>query len=772
MNSNAGDSIVAANQSRRRIALALGLVWGVTLCGLVARATAQYPAQPSRRANASEPSEKKRLELPPPDFGDASKAQKASAARERNAGLRPSQRVEVPQCQGLEFANERAKVPPPKWMADTPPDLQKELMRLPPVCLTEPPSEDAPEELPPPDEVLQAAEARRPSYRFETIPGVPNPHRKEQKLAGPKGDASTRLASYDLPPPLDDSTEKIKSDTADPHAEVFAKSCFPSAADCKKCHEQIYEEWAISSHANAAISPMFHRFEQKINQLTRGTIGTFCVRCHAPVATTESYPRHESLLEGPRVYREGVTCVACHRVAEEYGKVNGERRLEPGPLEAPVYGSSNGEGVEHVLRNADHFKVKTDPDDKSPGILMHRRAIQFKQLNQSSFCVSCHQVAVVPGIKLEVVWDQYRASPAFRQGIRCQDCHMGKVPGMNEGFSIGPVAIINGKASGPDRKHSNHVFYGPGYSIAHPGLYPPSVENDKFTARDWLKFDWRAGWGTKEFEDGIGRQLSADDFPPEWREADDRADAREILNKNFERLRYKRDLRRQVMENGSRLDGPFFDPASLQADGKTIKACSPLHFCIVATNTNNGHNMPSGSLGAQPQIWINVRLIGPDGKGLWESGYLDSRGDLCDIHSIDVRHHKAPFDEQLFNLQTKFLTTNVKGTDREMYLPVNFDFDQLPFIRPGATPNTVINHPPFIRMEAHSLPPLGHKKARYHVPGNLLEQPGTYRIAVRMRMRAEPIYFMLFCESTPDMIRSMNEQILDFHEHTVAFEVR
>ena len=40
------------------------------------------------------------------------------------------------------------------------------------------------------------------------------------------------------------------------------------------------------------------------------------------------------------------------------------------------------------------------------------------------------------------------------------------------------------------------------------------------------------------------------------------------------------------------------------------------------------------------------------------------------------------------NFQTKFLTTNVKGTDREMYLPVNFDVDPLPHLRPPQIPTT------------------------------------------------------------------------------------
>ena len=182
--------------------------------------------------------------------------------------------------------------------------------------------------------------------------------------------------------------------------------------------------------------------------------------------------------------------------------------------------------------------------------------------------------------------------------------------------------------------------------------------------------------------------------------------------------------------------------------------------------------MPSGSLGAQPQIWMNTVLIGPDGQRIWETGYLDSNGDLADQHSLDVLARRLPLDTQLMNLQTKFLTTNVKGTDREMYLPINFDFDQLPFLRPAQQPVTVINHPPLIRMESHSIPALGSRNVKYVVPSKLMTQPGTYRLSVRMRSRSEPIYFMRFCNATPEMERMMTEWIANFHTSTVTFEVR
>jgi hypothetical protein len=180
----------------------------------------------------------------------------------------------------------------------------------------------------------------------------------------------------------------------------------------------------------------------------------------------------------------------------------------------------------------------------------------------------------------------------------------------------------------------------------------------------------------------------------------------------------------------------------------------------------------TASLGAQPQLWANIVLIGPDGRRLWETGYTDSYGDLANIHSEDVRQGRLAYDWQLFNLQSMFLISGVKGTDREFFIPVNLDIDQLPFIRPGTQPISVMNHPPFIRMESQSLSPLGSRKAPYKIPGELLRQPGKYRLSFRMRSRAEPPYFMRFCEATLDMQRSMNEWMIDVHPMSVEFDVR
>lgn len=553
----------------------------------------------------------------------------------------------------------------------------------------------------------------------------------------------------------------VQAAESDPHKAVFGESGYPSASQCAGCHRQHYEEWSRSAHAYSAVSPMFHKFEQTINQLAP-TLGGFCVRCHVSTGSSIGESRATDLWDRAAVSREGVTCVTCHRVSTEYGKVNGERRIEPGDIFAPVYGAKNGPELAQVIANKEYFKVATTKEDK--GKRIHLAAVPMEQLTRSEFCASCHQVAVNLGIKLEVVWDQYRASPAHSQGISCQQCHMGKVPGKAEGYETGPVAVVEGKAVEPNRDHHNHAFYGPGYSIAHPGVFPHNTKAQRWSVKDWLSFDFRAQWGSETFERRVEEGRVNIEFPEAWAEPADREEAWAIIQENLGKLKLKDDERKQVMENGMAMAGPF-----LSSD---LKVGEDLSFNYELTNTNSGHNVPSGSLGAQPELWLNVALINPAGNRIWESGFVDSNGDMADQHSLDVLSGRIAHDDQLFNLQTKFLTTNIKGTEREMYLPVNLDIDQLPFLRPATQPVTVMNHPPLVRMEQRSIPPLGQRTASFTVPGNLIKKPGTYRLSVRLRSRAEPIYFMRFVGATKDMERAMNDGMLDMHAYSASFEVK
>jgi len=638
------------------------------------------------------------------------------------------------------------------------PNPIREEVPAPPAPARQAPQSDARFAPPAPPQIEQPQQ--NPAFPI-ALPAVPPIQQRPQQSPFTPPPAPAHATSHSIDAGTAKPTSKQAGGAPKTYCDFVAESQYPSAQVCAKCHEKIFDEWSVSSHAYAAISPMFHKFEQKINDLSQGTIGYFCYRCHSPVGTTMGVSRAAPLWELPLVAREGVTCVACHRVNQRYGKVNGERRIEPGNIHAPVYGSIGGSGVAKVIAQKSKYKVKTSPHEKGPGTDIHVAGVSFDQLGKSEFCVSCHQVAVHPGIKLEVV---YRASPACKKGISCQDCHMGRIPGVPSGYEVGAAAKVSDKVVNTQRKHANHVFYGPGYSIAHPGIFPHNIDANRWSMRDWLLFEWRAGWGTKQFEELLEAGRIHANFPPVWAEIDDRYDAREIIEDNLKKLDAKKISRLQVLENGSHVDGPFFD--TQLSRGQDLK------FHYVMTNTNSGHNLPSGSLGAQPQLWANVVLIGPGGQRLWESGYTDRWGDVADIHSEDVRNKRIPYDWQLFNLQTMFLITGAKGTDREFFLPVNLDIDQLAYLRPGAQPISVINHPPFIRMEGRSLSPLGSRKIPYKVPAHLMREPGHYRLSFRLRSRLEPIYFMRFCGSTEEMIRAMNEGIADFHQSSVEFLVK
>jgi hypothetical protein len=291
-----------------------------------------------------------------------------------------------------------------------------------------------------------------------------------------------------------------KDQNDDPHAAVLSESDFPSANQCAGCHQQIYDEWSVSNHAYAGISPMFHKFEQAINNLAP-TIDHFCVRCHMSVGTALGETREMPLWERSQVSREGVTCITCHRVSETYNKTNGSRHITPGNIFQPVNGSGDSEGLKKVIDNKGKYRVATQSGER--GAKIHTQVTRFETLDKSEFCVSCHQVAVNLGIKLEVVWDQYRDSPAHDDDVQCQQCHMSSTPGIPGPKQKGSIAVIGNKKVNAKGSHANHSFFGPGYPIAHPGIFPHHPDATEWTVEEWLQFDYRADWGGEDFEEAL-----------------------------------------------------------------------------------------------------------------------------------------------------------------------------------------------------------------------------------------------------------------------------
>lgn len=116
-----------------------------------------------------------------------------------------------------------------------------------------------------------------------------------------------------------------------------------------------------------------------------------CLDCHAPLA--EQSPEHPDF--DASLQAQGLVCAACH--------LRGHQRFGP-----PRRDGS-----------------RTGPARES---LPHNGVTRTSAFLRSEFCGSCHQFApdgfALNGKLLENTLAEWRASPAARQGLQCQDCHM------------------------------------------------------------------------------------------------------------------------------------------------------------------------------------------------------------------------------------------------------------------------------------------------------------------------------------------------------------
>jgi hypothetical protein len=146
----------------------------------------------------------------------------------------------------------------------------------------------------------------------------------------------------------------------------------PTAADCERCHQEVYREWQSSLHANAWQSPAFQR-------ASAGGRAEECTGCHAaaPVDPGRPVALRDAHLS------EGVTCTSCH--------------LSPRPDAAPL--SMRGP-VSRTSPVGIHPIIERDPLYRS-----------------SELCGTCHEGAL----------REWLAAPDPADGEAkptCQGCHM------------------------------------------------------------------------------------------------------------------------------------------------------------------------------------------------------------------------------------------------------------------------------------------------------------------------------------------------------------
>ena len=538
---------------------------------------------------------------------------------------------------------------------------------------------------------------------------------------GPKKAASPAAVAEPASKPIMVNGKPVDVDAE--HLKLFVESKYPSAATCRTCHPNHYKEWSVSAHAYAQLSPVFNAMQATVTKLTEGSNGDFCIRCHTQVGMNLGESTYMSNMDRCPTSREGITCIVCHRLKNDYGKVSGRFALITGDLLTPVYGPTGDAELKRVLSQPDVYRVVTN--GAVAGRKIHTDINKFSALRTSGFCGSCHDVTLFNGFRLEEAFSSFKNSPAAHRGENCQDCHMGLIPGKKSGFAEEPAAIVGGVPTKP-RRRSNHMFAGPDYSIVNRGFFP---HNDKAAAlatmREWLTFDDKAGWGTDEFEKNVPKDFK---FPPRWTSVDDRYDARAILKEQYALLAEIQKQRLTVLRQGYQLGDLVVEKASPKG----------LKFKIEVKSGTDGHNVPSG-FDAERISYMQVFVTDANGKQIFKSGDLDPNGDVRDLHSSYVHEGKLPLDPYLFSLQSRFITSNVRGGDREQVLAVNYSVDPLPFIRPMPFAMNFSGRPAGARIQRRGLEALSSRWAEYQVKASELTGAGPYKVRIRFLAGMVPV---------------------------------
>ncbi|MBT3787353.1 MAG: hypothetical protein HOC33_02630 [Alphaproteobacteria bacterium] len=519
------------------------------------------------------------------------------------------------------------------------------------------------------------------------------------------------------------------------HEELFRNKQFPSAFECKSCHPVQFRQWSASSHAYSNLSPIFVSVENSILNKTNGTSADTCSRCHAPLSAVLKLMQISNLKRaqfaragedflGPVV--EGITCVVCHRFDKRYGKRSARAKITQGDIFAPIFGPTNNK-IQAEAEKDTRLALVTEPGKK--GRKIHGKVAEFPILRASILCANCHSSRLPTGVHNEETFDEYRTSQSARDGVTCQDCHMGKVPGENKGFDIAPAAVI-GKIETAARRRSNHYFAGPDFSVLHPGIFPHNPDAVTLaTYEQWLEFDHKKGWGTDDFEDEV-----ADDykFPKFWQDQDLRYEAREILNEQFELLGWAKGQRETLMKAGYKVDKVVVDSAGMS---------SGINFRIKLRNAVLGHNAPSGFI-HERMIFFQITVTDSQGNVVFKSGDRDPNGDLRERYSRYVRNGEVKYDKQLFNLMSHFMTRTFWGGERTQLRAVPFSATTRPFIRPPTMPTAIHMRPESARSLKNSIEPGGHRWAKYSVDSNLLKAGETYSVNMKLIAQQLPAYFV------------------------------
>jgi tetratricopeptide (TPR) repeat protein len=220
-------------------------------------------------------------------------------------------------------------------------------------------------------------------------------------------------------------------------AQVYGKQKIPSkffmeSDSCKRCHEDIYNQWSSSAHHFSSFNNQWYRKSIEYMQDTVGTKPSkWCGGCHDPAVL------YAGLMDTPIkqiVHRPesqaGLGCMMCHSIAAVKSTMGQADFYLEYPKLHELAATQNP-----VARALHDFLIRLNPEP-------HRRVFlkPFMKTQTAEFCSTCHKVHLDAPVN-NYRWfrgfneyDNWQASGVSGQGARsfyyppkpqqCADCHM------------------------------------------------------------------------------------------------------------------------------------------------------------------------------------------------------------------------------------------------------------------------------------------------------------------------------------------------------------
>src|ERR1700687_557726 len=214
--------------------------------------------------------------------------------------------------------------------------------------------------------------------------------------------------------------------------EKIPSKFFMESDSCKRCHEDIYNQWNSSAHHFSSFNNQWYRKSIEYMQDTVGTRPSkWCGGCHDPAVlySGKMDTPIKQIVHTPEA-QAGLGCMMCHSIADVKSTMGqGDFYLEYPKLQ--LLAASKNPQVPELH----DFMINLNPEP-------HRRVFlkPFMKQQTAEFCSSCHKVHLdVPVNHYRWIrgfneYDNWQASGVSGEGARsfyypakpqqCADCHM------------------------------------------------------------------------------------------------------------------------------------------------------------------------------------------------------------------------------------------------------------------------------------------------------------------------------------------------------------